>query len=253
MFVYKITNNLNQKCYIGYDSGPVEENRRWKDHQREWKHDRKDRNPKRLYLAIRKHGIENFRYEVLCLCETLAETKQKEKEWIAYYDSTQQGYNATLGGDGSQLSLLDPEIQKRVLEQRSLTTSRENQKRWAAASLTDRKEHADKVRARITPRERESRSRRAISQWSNPIEAKKKRDGMSQRAQNPYRIATAIANLMKIDNTKHYLIIDPCGKEYEVKGLKKFCLEHNLIPQAMSQVARGKNKHHKGWKCSKKL
>lgn len=38
MFIYKITNKNNGKMYIGYDTGPLEEMRRWKNHRKIYKY-----------------------------------------------------------------------------------------------------------------------------------------------------------------------------------------------------------------------
>ena len=60
--------------------------------------------------AIRKYGKENFSVEVVCNCSEL-ELDRKEQEYIAYYDSYNNGYNLTLGGQGKEtLSLYDEEM-----------------------------------------------------------------------------------------------------------------------------------------------
>lgn len=85
--VYKTTNLINGKIYIGQDT--------YND---------------KLYLgsgvrlgnAIEKYGIENFKKEVLEYCkkESLSE---REIFWIAHFDSTNPviGYNITPGGEGN--------------------------------------------------------------------------------------------------------------------------------------------------------
>ena len=90
--IYKITNKINGKSYIGLSSN-IEE--RFKKH-------RQMQGEKILYSAFEKYGIENFEFSVLeyCLLEQLSE---REKYWIAYYDTYNNGYNATLGGEGQCL------------------------------------------------------------------------------------------------------------------------------------------------------
>ena len=48
---------------------------------------------------------------------------------------------------------------------------------------------------------------------------------------------------------KEYTITTPEGTELYIKGLRKFCREHNLTHELMSRVARGIQTHHKGYKC----
>lgn len=50
---------------------------------------------------------------------------------------------------------------------------------------------------------------------------------------------------------KEYLIIDPEGQEYRVKGLKRFCQEHNLNAGNMCSVANGKLTNYKKWLCKR--
>jgi hypothetical protein len=51
-----------------------------------------------LYRAMRKYGIENFTFEVLCECSA-TELNKKETYYIEYYNSLYDGYNQTNGGD----------------------------------------------------------------------------------------------------------------------------------------------------------
>ena len=90
--IYKITNNLNGKVYVGKSSN-IE--RRFTVHKTNAKHGVKTH----LYNAMRKYGIENFTMEVITECE-LSELNELEKYYIAYYDSLNKGYNETIGGDG---------------------------------------------------------------------------------------------------------------------------------------------------------
>ena len=92
--IYKCVNRLNGKVYIGFDSN-------WPNRQQEHKYSTKYRN-QNLYLAIRKYGWESFDWEVVyqskdgdhCL-------KIMEPYFINEYDSYKNGYNSTLGGEGS--------------------------------------------------------------------------------------------------------------------------------------------------------
>ena len=93
--IYKITNQINGKCYIG-QSIRIEE--RFKQHKKEcYEPDRQGDKP--LYQAFHKYGIENFSFDLVekCLPEELDD---KEVYWIKYYNSYYEGYNATLGGQG---------------------------------------------------------------------------------------------------------------------------------------------------------
>ena len=92
-FIYKITNDINDKIYIGQTSGTLEE--RFKQHKKKINSD--DRKTFPLYNAMRKYGVEHFSIEMIEQTDNLQE---REQYWIKFFDSYNNGYNATLGGDG---------------------------------------------------------------------------------------------------------------------------------------------------------
>ena len=95
--VYKITNLINKKIYIG-QSVNIEE--RWKRHKIDaFNSNLKNKYKSHLYSSIREYGIENFCFEVIE--ETLKnELDVRERYWIQYYQSNNPtlGYNLTSGG-----------------------------------------------------------------------------------------------------------------------------------------------------------
>lgn len=97
-FIYKITNKVNNKIYIGKTMTSIE--KRFQEHIRESRKERTENRP--LYRAIRKYGKENFTIELVesCPIEILSD---REIYWIDYFSSYKEGYNATLGGDGKPL------------------------------------------------------------------------------------------------------------------------------------------------------
>ena len=94
-YIYKITNILNGKSYIGKTMLTVQE--RWHEHCHDYQRDRYEKRP--LYAAMNKYGIENFIIEQVEECSDI-DLNEKECFWIEYYGTFKNGYNATLGGDG---------------------------------------------------------------------------------------------------------------------------------------------------------
>lgn len=90
--IYKITNDINDRVYIGQTIQTLQ--RRWLEHCRDSK--KKDTH---FYRAIRLYGRERFFIEAIEL--NVPEDKLNEREiyWIAQYDSYKNGYNCTPGGD----------------------------------------------------------------------------------------------------------------------------------------------------------
>ena len=97
-FIYKITNCINQKTYIGKTTTSLEE--RWRQHQQDANKEHMQNRP--LYKAIKKYGIENFSIELVEECD-VSILSDREIYWIETYHSFSNGYNATLGGDGKIL------------------------------------------------------------------------------------------------------------------------------------------------------
>lgn len=94
-FIYKITNDINAKVYIGKTLGSIE--KRWKEHLRACKKSKNEKRP--LYAAMRKYDTEHFKIALIEECHKDI-VSDREIYWIAYFDSFKNGYNATAGGDG---------------------------------------------------------------------------------------------------------------------------------------------------------
>lgn len=96
--IYKITNLLNGKVYIGQS---VDIQKRLKAHFAYAKNKNSKEYNTSIHNAIRLYGDYNFKCEVLQKC-TKEQLDELEKYYINLYDSTnrQKGYNLTQGGFG---------------------------------------------------------------------------------------------------------------------------------------------------------
>lgn len=99
MEIYKITNLINGKIYIGkdtkcksdyYGSGIL------------------------IKRSIDKYGLENFRKEILEKIEDYEYLSIREKYWIEYFESNNLsiGYNISSGGDGGDTISNHPDLDK---------------------------------------------------------------------------------------------------------------------------------------------
>lgn len=91
--IYKITNTLNEKVYIGQTRQTYSD--RWRSHVKRGLKAEPATNNK-LYSAMWEDGVENFTFEVLCDCKA-EELNEKERYFIKFYKSDEWGYNATRG------------------------------------------------------------------------------------------------------------------------------------------------------------
>lgn len=94
-YIYKITNKLNNKVYIGKTLESVD--KRWAEHLHDYNRDRNKDRP--LYRAMKKYGCNNFEITTVEEC-SVDELNNREQYWISMFDSFKHGYNATIGGDG---------------------------------------------------------------------------------------------------------------------------------------------------------
>lgn len=96
MIVYKTTNLLNGKFYVGKDS---------------------KNNPDYLgsglilNRAIKKYGRENFVKEVLEVCATPKQLDERERFWIDKLQATTVGYNIAKGGSGGDTYTFNPDLE----------------------------------------------------------------------------------------------------------------------------------------------
>lgn len=92
-YIYKITNDINNKVYIGKTSRSID--KRWKEHLRDRKREKYKR--RRLYSEMNTYGVDHFHIEQI---EETDNPEEREIYWIKYYNSTENGYNITKGGKG---------------------------------------------------------------------------------------------------------------------------------------------------------
>lgn len=88
-YIYKTTNLVNNKIYIG-------------QHKADQFNVTYFGSGKSLLNAINKYGKENFICEILEWCETQSKINSRERYWIKFYNSRDRniGYNITEGGEG---------------------------------------------------------------------------------------------------------------------------------------------------------
>lgn len=93
--IYKITNKLNNKSYIGQTIQRVED--RWNQHY--WKATHQNADNMAIKLALRKYGRQSFDFSVIEECEE-QDLDKREIYWINFYNTYHNGYNLTKGGNG---------------------------------------------------------------------------------------------------------------------------------------------------------
>jgi len=135
MQIYKITNLINNKIYIGKDTSS-------------------DSNyfgsGLLIKKAIKKYGIENFKKEILDETNDLENLCIKEKYWIKNFNSTNLkiGYNISKGGDGGDTLSNHPDLDliKEKISNGSIVKGRTYEQAFGEKKA---KEYKDKLKEKL--------------------------------------------------------------------------------------------------------
>jgi len=98
--IYVIKNLINGKTYVG-------QTKNFANRKAGHLYNSRKGNERPLYKSIRKHGEENFLFEVVENGISLELINEREKFWVSHYDSfnPEKGYNLTSGGSrGTEIS-----------------------------------------------------------------------------------------------------------------------------------------------------
>ena len=233
MFIYRITNTINGKVYIGLDGGSEFINKRWKNHLSAA---RNSSSTMAIHRAMRKHGIDNFVYEILEHHQDHESLKNAEISQITVHQSNDFafGYNRTQGGDNNWWHNASENHKQRA--KAAIGSSIKNF--WKELSEKDRAFHSKKrteIQKLIYTRDRQERMQQGkYSLDPTVLHQKYKKAG------------EATARVL----AKEFEVTDPHGKKFRITNLRKFCRENDLSVENMRAVSKGKTRSHKNWVCA---
>lgn len=188
MYIYKITNKINGKTYIGKTTQSIKV--RFNEHM--W--DVRNRCNSYFHNALKKYGKDNFSLECLFECTSEQELTQKEIEVIkSYKDQGVHLYNMTPGGEGVPKGTPSPMLGKKH--------TLEFKKRLSQLRMGKKRNYPPWNKG-IPKTEEEKRK------ISNSLKGKKKPEGFSEKL----RIANLKENLSQETLEKRRKSLT--GKEY---------------------------------------
>lgn len=260
MFIYKITNIINDKIYIGFDTGPVDESRRWKVHTRKATNGRNTN--KVLYRAMRKHGIENFTYEVIDdSVDNIDDLANMERMYIKKYGCVRpNGMNVCEGGlGGDNFKHMDGDQLRKVKKRMSYIMNKRLEDDEYKQLLTNQIVRAGEIGLKIRNDMSEEeynqylkkRSEGTKTWWKNRILTDKDRKRYSEAQKKRFANLSLeeyaiLCEVRKISHEKWWRIEDGEGNVYIVKGLKAFSESNNLNYNMLFSSKRY-NKRVNGW------
>lgn len=270
--IYKVTNKINGKCYIG-QTIQLLKNRKCA-HLSSSRHNSKSH----FHRSIRKYGEDKFIWEIIIEGDhTKFELNVLEFLNIKKFKSLSQlnGYNMTSGGEGVESYLVsgqnnpasssnmskEKRIQKAIkgYKKRKLPLRRKN---WLLLDSTKLKISKTRIENGLSKGQNNPASSTNMSKEKRMAKAQKANKTkinnggfikgkdhymfgkkMSQEFKNKISKTRKEKGLSKgalNPKAKTFIIISPLNKKYEVVGnLKIFCVDHNI---SYSLITRNKNK-----------
>ncbi len=266
MIIYKATNTINGKCYIGKTVYSLK--KRKSDHLSEAK---TKSNNYYFHNAIRKYGKDAFIWNIVDdTCETEDELNMMEYHYIMQYNSykTGNGYNLTLGGDGTCGWSPSEEIRQNSSKRMKLYRIEHP---WSGINHPNYgKNLTDETKQKLSERcFTQNHPLYNVSGKDHPNYGKRHTEESKQKigdALRGKRLSDEIKDKMRkaqqalIRNLK-YGSDNPTSKMWEItrpdgiveiiKGLQHYCKQNGLNRNSMASVSRGEQAHHKGYRCRK--
>jgi len=220
MIIYKVTNKINGKIYIGSTS--LTFNRRKYYH---FYDAFKKNSQKYFHRALRKYGKENFNWKILKEVNVKKEMLELEHKYIKKFNSYKKGYNLTLGFDNTTLGYKFTEEQKKYLSEKNKGHNNPNYgNKWTK-----------KQKMEASKRQKENHKHLIGKNCpSKRLEVRKKLSEGKLGNKNP--------------KSHKWLITYPNGKKIILYGgIKRFLKENNLTYMKITPMLKGKKDNYKGW------
>jgi group I intron endonuclease len=138
MYIYKITNCVNDKVYVGQT---IQENpkMRWYAHLAYARRGTKSH----LYDSMRKHGVENFVWEVIDNASSIEDLNAKEQKWVEHYKKLTEVYNNREAGGNKTHSPESIEKMRQAQKLRHATTKVGGWKRRDGGPMKGKKHNSE--------------------------------------------------------------------------------------------------------------
>lgn len=142
--IYKITNIINGKCYIGRTSCFY---RRSHHYIYDFHNQRSRQINEYLLRSMNKYGLDNFTFNVIEICDK-DEVEDRELFWMDYFNSTDRDKGFNLRADKSGAMIVHESTRKKISERLK--------KEWDSGI---RSEHSNKLKKSWESRDREAQGR----------------------------------------------------------------------------------------------
>ncbi len=234
MVIYKTTNKINGKFYVGKDA--------------------RDRptyfgSGMLLRRAIKKYGKENFEKLTLETCQSLKQLSEREIYWVRELRATDRniGYNIALGGAGGDTTAnMSPTDRKRMLDNRSRSLkeafSSPDFRRWRTETT---KKMWTPIHTKVM---REKMAGRKIT-WDTKLVKNRSSGIVSEEHREKLRIASTGKIFVKVSPTLEDTIVEM----YRECGPKRMSLRLGVSPYVIRRVLKKRGIYQKWRKMRPEL
>jgi group I intron endonuclease len=224
--VYKATNKVNGKMYIGQTTYSL--NVRIKEHLRSV---RRKKSKYYFHKAIKKYGIDNFDWEIIVKCNSLEELNRAEIETIKKYNTFGGGYNLTKGGEGVNGYVTSEETKKKISNSLKGKMAGINHPMWG-------------IKGEASPNYGKKRTMETKQKMS------KSRKGKYVGENHPWYGKKHSEKTIRLLSSL-WIVFFPNGDRKIIRNLRKFCRDNNLSAGSMVDVSKGRQRHCKNYKCKR--
>ena len=232
--IYKATNKINNKSYIGFDSS-------WPKRIRDHKYRANIGTNTVFYDAIRKYGWDSFDWTVVYQSKDKDHTKNiMEEQFIREHKThvNEYGYNMTYGGDGVSGQTAETKWKQ--------GTANRGKKRGPLSDETKQKIGLANSQKKRTDAEKEHLRRLNLGKKHSDETKLKQSLALKGRPSNPKAIK-AMTDKISLD----WIVTTPNGQTLQIRNLAQFCGDNGLNYRKMHAVGNGKYSQHKGYRVSK--
>jgi group I intron endonuclease len=241
--IYAWINKVNNKMYIGRANNLY---RRVYSEKRSFKNG-KHENLKKLFNAVKKYGVDIFDVKELISVTNKNDLIELEKYFISYFNTKDNGYNCTYGGDGTVGHIVT-------------TEQREKQKKKMKEYWTDerKKQHSEKMKLWGNDDSRKSHLIFIGKQWiNNPILIEKHKNAC-KKSMSKERIEKQKSSINKYyelnggkqPRYKNITLFSPTNERVVVSKISSFCKTNNIGRMGFYRFLRNSQPQDcfQGWK-----
>lgn len=256
--VYKTTNLINNKCYVGvHSTNNLDDGYLGKGFYESYDVSKIKPDVNGILAAFKKYGVSSFIKEILFIFNTAKEAYEKEKEIVNLkWVKCSKNYNLCLGGESSGVTIMREDSRKRLINYHSKEYVVVNLKTNEVFEVKNLNEWS---RKHGVWSDKTNGSPLHLIIKNKLITYKKtwwvcyKTDWKGYPILRDRKICTRKITFTKKESSKKHVnltLINPEGNSVFIKCLYSFCIQNNFEYSSFAKLCNGKLNHVNYWTSS---